>query len=82
MLVALGIRRHDMRRPHPYRTVVLVWKAAMFLLNEIKPHRFRAAVGYDQRATIEEKKPRARDNRTPFVRFDGCNELHTKSSRY
>ena len=70
MLVALGIRRRAMRRPHPYRTVVLVWEGAMFLFNEIKPHRFRAAVGHDQRATIKEKKTRARDNRTPLVRFD------------
>jgi hypothetical protein len=55
----------------PYRTVALVWKGAMFLFNEIKSHRFRAAVGHDQRATIKEKKSRAGDNRAPLVRFDG-----------
>ena len=34
MCVVLGIRRHNIYRPLPYRTVVLVWTGAVFLFNE------------------------------------------------
>lgn len=70
MLVALGIRRRAMRRPHPYCTVILVWKGAMFLFNEIKPHRFHTAVGTTKEQQSKQRKLYP-DNRAPLVRFDG-----------